>query len=168
MQFDQLPPTARVWIYQAPRPLTPAEAADTAPLLAHFVRQWASHGRPLRAAAEWRHGWFLLLGVDETAAPASGCSIDASVQLVRELGQRLGLDLLDKSRLAFRRDDIITARPLAQLRAAVAAGAVQADDFYFDNTLTTKGQLDAQWPAPAATTWLRRYFAAAPVAALGA
>jgi hypothetical protein len=47
-----------------------------------------------------------------------------------------------------------------ELRAAIAAGQVQADTLYFNNTLTTKGELDAQWPAPAGETWLASYFAA--------
>ena len=107
-----------------------------------------------------------MLGLDEAVAGASGCSIDASVQFVRELGQGLGLDLLDKSRLAFRRDENITTLPLAQVRAAVAAGQVLPTDFYFDNSLTDKVQLDSHWPARAADTWLRRHFAAGPAVAV--
>ena len=160
--FDQLPPTARVWIYQASRPLTPAEQAAAAPALARFATAWTSHGRQLHAAAEFRHDLFLLIGLDEAVAVASGCSIDASVRFVQELAQALGVDLLDKSQLAFRRDGNIVRLPLARLRTAVAAGTVRQADLYFNNALTTKAELDAQWPAPVAATWVQRYFGAAP------
>ena len=164
--FHQLPPTARVWIYQASRPLTAAAQAAAAPALARFAAAWTSHGQQLHAAAEFRHDLFLLIGLDEAVAGASGCSIDASVRFVQELEQVLAVNLLDKSQLAFRRDGNIMQLPLGQLRAAVAAGAVREADLYFNNALITKAELDTQWPAPAAATWLRRYFEAAPPRAL--
>ena len=166
--FDQLPPTARVWIYQANRPLTPAEQAAAAPALARFATAWTSHGQQLRAAVEFRHGLFLLIGLDEAVAGASGCSIDASVRFVQEMEQAMAVDFLDKSQLAFWRAGNIVRLPLAQLRAAVAAGTVREADLYFNNALTTKAELDAQWPAPVATTWMQRYFRAAPPAAVAA
>ena len=156
--FEQLPPSARIWIYQASRPLTAAEQAAAAPALAQFAAAWTSHGQQLQAAAAFRHDLFLLIGLDEAVAGASGCSIDASVRFVQELEQALGATLLDKSRLAFGRDGNIRQFPLAQIRAAVAAGDVRDDDLYFNNTLTIKAELQANWPAPAAATWLKRYF----------
>ncbi len=157
--FEQLPPSARVWIYQASRPLTAAEQAAAAPALAHFAAAWTSHGQQLRAAAAFRHDLFLLIGLDEGVAGASGCSIDASVRFVQSLEAALGVAFLDKSRLAFGRDGNIRQFPLAQIKAAVAAGDVRSEDLYFNNTLTTKAEMDASWPAPAGNTWLKRYFA---------
>lgn len=157
--LDLLPPQARVWVYQAGRPLTDAELAAAAPRLAAFVAEWTSHGRQLTAAAEFRHRQFLVIGLDEAAAGASGCSIDASVRFVQTLEQALGVPLLDKSRMAFGAADggrrLLTR---AELRAAIAAGQVGPGTPYFNNALTTKGDLDAHWPAPAGETWLRGFF----------
>jgi hypothetical protein len=159
VSFDQLPPTARVWIYQASRPLTSEEIIPVLPTLAQFAEEWTSHGRTLLASAEFLHRQFLVLGLDESVAGASGCSIDASVRFVRELEARLGVELLEKSRLAFLNDGEVWLLENRNLRAAVADGRVTADTFYFDNTLLTKDKLTDQWPAPAGQTWLARYFA---------
>jgi hypothetical protein len=156
--FDQLPASARVWIYQASRPLTGPEAVALLPQLARFSEEWTSHGRSLLASAEVLHQHFLVIGLDEGVAGASGCSIDASVRFVAQLEQQLGVSLLDKSQLAFMQDGQIYLLKFNEIKAAVDAGTVAPDTFYFDNTVATKGELDTNWPRPAGQTWLARYF----------
>ncbi|RZK96023.1 MAG: hypothetical protein EOO62_29640 [Hymenobacter sp.] len=158
--FDHLPPQARVWIYQASRPLAEEELMPLLPRLAAFAEEWTSHGRQLAASAQFLHRQFLVIGLDEAVAGASGCSIDASVRFVQELEQRLGVSLLEKSRMAFLHHGELRLLTRPELRAAVAAGEVAPDTLYFNNTLTTKAQLDDQWPAPAGQTWLAGYFKA--------
>lgn len=157
--FSQLPPQARVWVYQASRLLDEGEILPLLPRLAAFAESWTSHGQQLAASAEFLHRQFLVIGLDEAVAGASGCSIDASVRFMQELEQRLGVTLLEKSRMAFlvRGQVQLLSRP--ELRAAIAAGQLTADTLYFNNTLATKRELDAQWPAPAGQTWLASYFA---------
>ena len=157
--FDQLPSEARVWIYQASRPLTESELISTLPALAQFAEEWTSHGRSLLASAEFLHQQFLVVGLDEGVAGASGCSIDASVRFVAQLEQHLNVQLLEKSRLAFLQAGAVQTIKHTELKSAVAAGTVGPDTFYFDNTVATKGELDTRWPRPAGETWLTRYFA---------
>ncbi|UPT69069.1 MAG: hypothetical protein M0D57_10815 [Sphingobacteriales bacterium JAD_PAG50586_3] len=77
------PAMLRVWIYQADRLLTDSEQQMLAEASAQFVAQWSAHGTPLTAAAQVLNGYFLVLGVDEAQAQASGCSIDKSVNFVK-------------------------------------------------------------------------------------
>lgn len=158
--FHELPATARVWVYQASRPLTDAELAAVQPALQQFSEAWTSHGRTLRASAEFRHRQFLVIGLDEAVADASGCSIDASVRFVRELEAGLGLELLAKEHMAFLGPDgQVQLVPRRELKQAVQAGRIGPDSPYFDNTVSQRGTLETAWPVPAATTWLARYFA---------
>ncbi|GAA4351623.1 hypothetical protein GCM10023185_10430 [Hymenobacter saemangeumensis] len=156
--FDQLPDQARVWIYQASRPLAAEELIAVLPQLAQFAEEWTSHGRHLRASAEFLHRQFLVIGLDESLAGASGCSIDSSVHFVRQLEQQLGAQLLEKSHLGFLHEGKVWLLDRRELRAAIADGRVQPDTFYFDNTVATKGELAEKWPAPVEKTWLARYF----------
>ena len=156
--FDQLPASARVWIYQASRPFTNPEIEAIRPALARFAEEWTSHGRSLLASAEVLHQQFLVLGLDEQVAGASGCSIDASVRFVAQLEQQLGLELLEKSRLAFVQNGQVRLLDRRELKAAATSGAIVPNSLYFDNTLATKGELDTRWPRPAGETWLARYF----------
>ena len=156
--FDQLPASARVWIYQASRPFKNPEIEAIRPALARFAEEWTSHGRSLLASAEVLHQQFLVLGLDEQVAGASGCSIDASVRFVAQLEQQLGLELLEKSRLAFVQNGQVRLLDRRELKAAATSGAIVPNSLYFDNTLATKGELDTRWPRPAGETWLARYF----------
>ena len=164
--LDQLPDGARIWVYQAGRALTTAEIGAVLPHLARFAEEWTSHGRDLHATAEILHQQFLVIGLDEGVAGASGCSIDASVRFVGQLEQLLGTGLLDKSHLAFLHEGAVWRLRHSELKAAVAAGTVGPDTFYFDNTVATKGELSRAWPRPAAQTWLARYFTPAQKNAL--
>ena len=156
--FDKLPPHARVWIYQASRALTDGEMTAALPALARFAEEWTSHGRSLLASAEFRHRQFLVVGLDEGVAGASGCSIDASVRFVAQLEQQLGVELLEKSRLAFLSAGTVRVVTRLEVKGAVAAGVLAPNTPYFDNTVATKGDLDTAWPRPAGQTWLARYF----------
>lgn len=156
--FDQLPASARIWIYQAERPFTAAEVTALQPALQQFAAEWTSHGRTLAASAEIRHQQFLVIGLDEAVADASGCSIDASVRFVRGVEEQLQVQLLDKAKLAFLLGGEVQLLDRRELRGAVAQGLLHPETPYFDNTATTVGQLRAAWPAPAAATWLARYF----------
>ncbi|OWP61425.1 hypothetical protein CDA63_19490 [Hymenobacter amundsenii] len=156
--FEQLPASARIWIYQATRPLTAAEQASLQPALHRFAHEWTSHGRNLAASAVVLHDQFLVVGLDEAVADASGCSIDASVRFVQGIEQELGVELLEKSKLAFLVGGEVRLLDRRELRPAVAAGTLVPETLYFDNTIGQQGQLLERWPAPAATTWLARYF----------
>ena len=158
--FDHLPDRARVWIYQASRPLTESELVRVLPKLATFAEAWTAHGQQLLASAQFLHRQFLIIGLDEAVAGASGCSIDASVRFVRELEQALGVELLEKSRMAFLCDGEVQLLTRHELRAAIADGRITPDTPYFNNTLGTKDELTTQWPAPAGSTWLASFFAA--------
>lgn len=160
--FDLLPDSARIWIYQTSRPLTDAELAATNPLLTKFVADWTSHGRALQAGVAFLHRQFLVVGLDESQAGASGCSIDASVHFVQQIERLLTIELLNKSRLAFLTDTgAVQLHDRRELREAAATGALAPESLYFDNTISTKAQLKASWPMPADQTWLRKYFVAA-------
>ncbi|TGD78037.1 hypothetical protein [Hymenobacter wooponensis] len=156
--FNQLPASARLWIYQANRPLTEAELAAVQPILQQFAEEWTSHGRSLQASAEIFHQQFLVIGLDEAIADASGCSIDASVRFVRAIEEQLGVSLLEKSQLAFLLNGQVQLLDRRELRAAVAEGRLLPDTLYFDNTIGRHEQLQTAWLTPAATSWLSRYF----------
>ncbi|TGE20676.1 hypothetical protein E5K00_22055 [Hymenobacter aquaticus] len=156
--FSELPASARIWIYQASRPFTAAELARLEPELQRFAAEWTSHGRNLEASAAILHHQFLVIGLNEAVADASGCSIDASVRFVRLVEEQVGVQLLEKSQLAFLVEGQVRLIDLRELRQAIAAGQLTAETPYFDNTVAENGRLHQAWPAPAATTWLAKYF----------
>lgn len=158
--FDKVSDSARIWIYQADRPINPAEKAMIREQTEAFLSQWAAHGSALQAAGDVLYDHFLVICIDESFQMASGCSIDSSVRFVQELGQRMNLDFFQRTNLAFDLETGMKLVPLSKMKTAVESGQVKADSLFFDNNIQSKGQLASQWRVKAGESWLKRYFKA--------
>lgn len=102
--METLLPTSRVWIYKSNRVMTETEQSLISKELDDFIPGWASHGNQLFGAAEIVHDWFVVLVVDESKSMASGCSIDSSVQFIKMLGEKCGLDFFDRMHVLVEKD----------------------------------------------------------------
>lgn len=156
--FDQLPPYARLWIYQSGRSFTETEQEEIKPLLERFAIEWSSHGKGLQASAELLYDQFLVLANNENETAASGCSIDASVNFVRELEQRFQTSFFDRTQLAFLEEGQVQLVSMSDLKSKVATGDIRKDSLYFDTLVNNYQELSSAWPKPAGNSWLTRYF----------
>jgi len=152
---------SRVWIYQSPRLFFMSEALQIEEMLEAFVRDWKSHGTPVKGYANLFYGQFIVLMADENAAGVSGCSTDSSVHLIKEIEKQFGVNLFDRLVLAFRVKDKVQMVPLSQLPHALTNGNIDGETLYFDNTVQTKAELDSKWLIPLKDSWLgERYLKA--------
>jgi hypothetical protein len=157
--FDALPDDARLWIFNAARPLDGAARAAVPADVDAFLAGWAAHGAPLTAARELRYDRFLLVGVDEHAAGASGCSIDALTQRLRRLEGELGIALLENAPVLYRDGGTVHRVPRAEFQALAERGAVTPETIVFDNSVTRVGAVRrGQWETPARASWHGRAF----------
>src|SRR5258706_13881128 len=99
--FEQLPPDSGVWIYQADRSFSEAEEKIIADSLKDFCSQWAAHGTQLETSFAVMHSQFIVLSVNENAYGASGCSIDGSVRVLKDLNQQFDIDFFNRTKIAF-------------------------------------------------------------------
>lgn len=152
--FSVLPATARLWVFAADRLLDDAERVALLAELDRFLDVWASHKVPLPAARELRHGQFVLIGVDESATGASGCSIDALVREMKHLEQTFHITLVDHGPVLFRDNGGIRRVSRAEFQELAEQGRVTGDTVVFDNTRTSVGALeDGTWETRAAESW---------------
>lgn len=147
----------KIWIYQASRPLTYGEVELIISRLDAFVKEWASHGNKLSATFEVRYNRFILIGVNENQSDASGCSIDSSVKVIRDLERELGISLLDKTKIAFDINGEIITVPFSKLKENVQAGKINSTNVLFDNSITQGSDLRG-WKIAAGKSWMGRYF----------
>ena len=143
----------RFWIYQADRELTAADKAKVLDKLELFTAEWKAHGRPLAAKAEVRHDRFIILMVDDAIAPPTGCSIDKSVYLLKEIEKETGLNLFDRLQMAYRKGGQIVVAPRDKFEQLVAAGEVTGDTIVFNNLITTYPELETHWEVPLKESW---------------
>lgn len=148
----------RIWIYQADRQLTAGDKAKVLDKLALFTAEWKAHGRPLAANAEVRYDRFIILMVDDAIAPPTGCSIDKSVYLLKEIEKETGLSLFDRLRVAYRDEDGIKAVSRAEFERLVATGEVTGNTIVFNNLITTYPELETHWEVPLKESWHAQFF----------
>ena len=158
--FAQLPADARRWIFGAARGLDPRERAELLGLVDRFLDGWKAHGAPLTAARDLREDRFLMVAVDEASVPPSGCSIDAMVNELKALGDRLGVGLVGSGDVFYRASSGEVERAeRAQFKRLADAGQVGPDTVVFDTTLTRVAKLDdGSWERPARDSWHQRAF----------
>lgn len=152
--FDALPGDARIWIFAADRPLEPGERERITGAVDGFLETWNAHGTPLRGAREWRYDRFLLVGVDESAAPPSGCSIDALVRVFKELERELDVALLDRSPVWYRDGGRIECVSRSEFRELASSGAVGPETVVFNGSVTRMDELrEGGWELLAGESW---------------
>jgi len=147
---------SRVWIYQSNRLFSLGEALEIEELLNQFASQWKSHGVPVKGAAYLFFGQFIVLIADETATGVSGCSTDSSVRLVKDIEQRFGVNMFDRTTLAFVIKDKVQLLPLTQLQYAIDNNFISPDTLYFNNLVQTKDELETKWIIQVKNSWLNK------------
>ena len=149
-------PDSRVWVYQCNRLFSLNEALEIEELLKEFTRQWKSHGTPVKGEAHLFFGQFIILIADETATGVSGCSTDSSVRLIKDMEEKFGVNMFDRTTLAFVVKDKVELLPLSQLQYAFDNGFINGDTLYFNNLVQTKEELESKWIIPVKDSWLLR------------
>lgn len=147
-----------IWIYQANRELTEPEEQHVLGRLSEFTSQWRAHGKQLAASAEVRYRRFIILMIDQSVAPPTGCSIDKSVHQLKEIEQEMGLELFDRTQVAYKVGNAVKAVSREEFEQLLASGAVTADTIVFNNLVTSYPDLEDKWEVPVKDSWHARVF----------
>lgn len=155
--FNTLPETARVWIYQGNRPFNKSEEKILSEGLSSFLQQWTAHGSALKASFKLVYDQFIVIGLDETAADASGCSIDSLVRNMQTLGSTVNIDFFNRELIGFLQNQTVKLVERPGLKEFLAS--TRGSLLTFNNLVSTVKAFQTQWLVPADTTWLKRYIA---------
>jgi hypothetical protein len=155
--FHQLPDHSRIWIYQASRKLTTSEKQTAEVALKDFCENWVAHQVPLKTSFSIEYDQFIILATDEDYHQPSGCSIDSSVRALKDIQSHLGIDLFDRTRVAFLQGDSIVTHPVSRLKDLFESGELGKGTITFDNLVPSRGDLSRGWKTPVEKTWLTTY-----------
>lgn len=156
--FDQLPAHSRVWIYQAERALTEKEIEIVNQRLTRFCEGWNTHGNGMPTSFEIIDKQILVLAVDESGLGASGCSIDSSVKVLRELESLIGVNLTDQGKVSVRTaSGDLKIFPALGLKSKVQTGELTPEQEVINPLIRTKADLQQLWQ-PVRNSWLNKYF----------
>lgn len=151
--FETFSPDTKVWIYQASRELTVEEHTVLMGSLSHFCRDWTAHNNQLKADFDLLYDRFITLVVDESHNTATGCSIDKSVRLLKELGEKFELDFFDKMQIAYMIDYEFQISHFNDLKNLYKKGAIDDETLFFDTNIQTLGDYE-NFVKPLKNHWL--------------
>ena len=122
----------RVIIYPASRSFSPKESKVITEKLYDFLATWAAHGKPLASSFKIEKNQFIVVCVDEEKEAASGCSIDALGQIMREIDAEFNLGLFDRMKATFVENGETKTMKLQDFRKGLKEGTIPHDIEVFD------------------------------------
>ncbi|MGB6269628.1 MAG: ABC transporter ATPase [Olleya sp.] len=157
VDFNTLPETSRVWIYQANRSFSDIQLEDIKSKLDTFIESWTAHGSDLKAGYDIRYKRFIIIALDQELNKATGCSIDASVTFIQQLEKEYNVDLLDKMNVSYKQGEFVAHKTLTDFRKMAKEKAVSKNTIVFNNLVTSIEELNESWEVPASESWHNRF-----------
>ena len=152
--FNDLPPDARVWVFGAATDLDARASGRLLDAVDGFLDNWHAHGAPLTCSRDWREHRFLAIGVDQSTAGASGCSIDGLFRTLTRLEPELGTKLLGGGRVYYRdAAGHVQSATRPAFGELARSGEVTLETPVFDTALTSAREWRDTFERPVRESW---------------
>lgn len=153
VDFDQLAPTARTWVYLSDRTWNADEVRFIESAVRTFLENWTAHQQALSASFKLFHDRFLVIAVDQQVTGASGCSIDKSVAFIQELENKLQCRMMDRLLFAYKQEGNIRVVRKDEFEQLAETGQISDSTIVFDNLVDTVQALNHRWEIPFERSW---------------
>ncbi len=157
VNFDSLENTSKIWIYQSNREFSEKEVAEISQNLENFIGAWKRHGDDLKASYQIKYNQFIVIAVDENYNEVSGCSIDASVNLIKQFEKKFDIDLTNKLNISFKDNNNINVVSMANFQNYAKQQKITSNTLVFNNMITNKGDFEQNWEVTADKSWHKRF-----------
>ncbi len=138
----------RLWIYSSMKKLSEEQEREISRVVTAFIDQWDAHGAKLDAEFKIFDHHFLVFFINEATAQASGCSIDSSVSLIREIESKYNFGLLDRMQVAFLENEGVVMRHYDDLKELYGQGVIGDESKVFNLLLQEGRNFESEWLIP--------------------
>lgn len=157
VNFDSLEDTSKIWIYQSNREFSEKEVAEIRHNLENFIGAWKRHGEDLKASYQIKYNQFIVIAVDENFNEVSGCSIDASVNLIKQFEKKFAIDLTNKLNISFKDNHNINVVSMSDFQNYAKQQKITSNTVVFNNMITNKADFEQNWEVTADKSWHKRF-----------
>ena len=157
VKFESLEDAARVWVYQSSREFSENEVKEIGSKIEAFLINWRRHGDDLKASFKIKYNHFIIIAVDENFNEVSGCSIDASVNLMKQLEKEFSIDLTNRLNIAFKDNLNINVVSMVDFQKYAKQEKITSKTIVFNNMVTSKLDFEQNWEVPADKSWHKRF-----------
>jgi hypothetical protein len=138
--LSKLPANSRVWIYTADRTLTESEVSEIQMKLDAFTQSWTAHDVQLQAGTSILWNQVVLIAVNEAFHGISGCGIDKSVKVMKDLGEAYQINFFNRFLALVKSGESLLTFNKNDLQQAIDKGEVDEDSLVLNSLVQTFGQ----------------------------
>ena len=157
VSFNLLPPNAIVWIYQSDSNLSSKDVELIEKEVKLFLNNWSSHNKEIESSYEIRYNRFLIIGLNENINSASGCSIDKSVNFIKNLQSILKVNFLNRLDVAYKIGNEINSISLLEFQNMIRENKLSKDSIVYNNMIDTKKLYLNNWETTIENSWHKKY-----------
>ncbi len=155
--WNTLSDDAKIWLYGTNREITVEETEEIKAFLDNFCNEWAAHGTKLDCGFTVLYNRFIVLGVNEQSAAASGCSIDSSIHAFQDIDKKYNFDLFNRLRSYYVTESSVESLNNQEIQRKLAAQELSEKSMFIDPMVSTVGDLKNALTKPMVNTWLKKY-----------
>lgn len=157
VSFNLLPPNAKVWIYQSDSNLSSTDVELIEKEVKFFLNNWSSHNKEIESSYEIRYNRFLIIGLNENINSASGCSIDKSVNFIKNLQSILKVNFLNRLDVAYKIGNEINTISLLEFQNMIRENKLSKDSIVYNNMIDTKKLYLNSWETTIENSWHKKF-----------
>jgi hypothetical protein len=157
VDFKTMPDDSRIWIYQSNRDFNVSETAVINDKTISFLDNWQAHGKDLECSYTIINKRFIIIAVNESFNPIGGCSIDYSLQLIKDISNTIEIDLLNRLVVNYKLDNSIDSLSLGDLKNKIKDGTISSETIIFNTAINTKAELLNNFKTAIGSSWLSKF-----------
>ena len=157
VDFKTMPDNSRIWIYQSNRDFNELEIGIINDKTISFLDNWQAHGKDLECSYSIIDKRFIIIAVNESVNPIGGCSIDFSLQLIKDISNNIGIDLLNRLVVNYKLDNRIESLSLSDLKNKIKDGNFSPETIIFNTAINSKSDLLNNFEIDIRSSWLSKF-----------
>ncbi len=157
VDFKTMPDDSRIWIYQSNRDFNELETGIINDKTISFLDNWQAHGKDLECSYSIIDKRFIIIAVNESFNPIGGCSIDFSLQLIKDISNTIGIDLLNRLVVNYKLDNRIESLSLSDLKNKIKDGDFSPETIIFNTAINSKSDLLNNFEIDIRSSWLSKF-----------
>jgi hypothetical protein len=136
MIFQNLHPLSRIWLYISKEKINGITQNNISTLFKDFHKDWESHGQPINGQLKFIKENLLVVGADYFPNGMCGRAVDAQVRFINKINEEFNLDLLNRTNIAFVKENSIVVYNYNNLDDLIKKGSVNKSSVYCNNFST--------------------------------
>jgi hypothetical protein len=157
VDFKTMPDDSRIWIYQSNRDFDDLETVVINDKTISFLDNWQAHGKDLECSYTIVDKRFIIIAVNESFNPIGGCSIDYSLQLIKDISNTIEIDLLNRLVVNYKLDNRIESLSLGDLKNKIKDEIISSETIIFNTAINTKAELLNNFKTDIGSSWLSKF-----------